>query len=829
MADDAASAAERPPADGASAEDVEFFRSEVFPILKARCFKCHGGEAEIRGELRLTHREGVVEGGELGPAVDLESPSDSMLLEAINYDGLEMPPRGKLPEAEIAVLTRWVERGVPFDPDLESEEPEENESKPAHVVDDEARNHWAYRRLERPALPAVDDTQWVRTPIDRFVLARLEDAGFQPAPVADRVSLIRRAYFDLLGLPPTPEDVAMFVADDAPDAYERLIDRLLASPHYGEKWGRHWLDLVRYAETNGYERDGTKANAWRFRDYVIRSFNADMSYDQFVREQLAGDELEQVTHDSLIATGFYRLGIWDDEPVDADQAYYDSLDDVVVTSSQVFLAMTVGCARCHDHKIDPIPQRDYYRFMGFFHNTLRDIRQLEFEKSAFTLNTQQVIADIDEIAYHQQQKKKHESEIASLEQVIAGYEKDIEATFSPPEKEDAADKKTREALLRKKRKDALSAESLADYLATKQALAELRKHKLPPLPHALVIRENGPTAPETYVLIRGNAHAPGEEVEPGFPDVLGFDSPTIPTPPASAKSSGQRTALAEWIVSPENSLPARVIVNRVWQHHFGRGIARTTSDFGRFGELPTHPQLLDWLATEFRDGGWRMKALHRLMMLSSTYRMGTQGDPRAHEQDPTNDLLARFDLRRLTAEEVRDSVLATSGRLTRVFGGASVYSVIPEALLAGASRPDLAWGNSPPEDQTRRSVYVHVKRSVVEPVLATFDLADTDASCAVRFTSTVPTQALTMLNSDFFTSEASAFADRVRREVGSEPHEIAHRCLQLALGRTPTADEVDRGAELISAWQDEDGLTLEQATSYFALMVINLNEFIYLD
>ena len=812
-----------------SPEAIAFFEDRIKPILVEKCFKCHGTRGEAEGELRLISRARVLEGGELGPAVDLDDPKSSSLIEAINHDGLEMPPSGKLPPDQIALLTRWVNEGLPWTPGDDPEVIEFDAESEAAERLAAGREYWAYQPIGRPEVPEVERTAWVQTPIDAFVLARLEAAGLEPAPAADRTTLLRRATFDLTGLPPTPDEVAAFLADESPDAFGRVVERLLASPHYGEKWGRHWLDLVRYGETDGYERDATKKNAWRYRDYVIRSFNEDKPYDRFVLEQLAGDELDNRSIDSLIATGYYRLGLWDDEPVDADQAYYDSLDDVVSTTGQTFMGMTIGCARCHEHKIDPLPQRDYYRLLAYFHNTLRDIKQLEFKKKAFTLNTQRVIATDEERAAHRAATERHDEQLAELKNRIDSFEDRIFTSLSAPEREDAqADKKVLASLIEKRRGSVLMADELAEYLAVKKEHDSLRKTKVTALPTALAIKENGREAPDTFVLVRGSAHSPGEQVEPGVPAVLAMDDPTISEPAQDADSSGRRLALARWLVDERNPLTSRVMANRLWQHHFGRGLVRNSNDFGLAGAPPTHPELLDWLASELIASDWSLKEMHRRIMTSAAYRMSSTDDARAHEADPTNDLFWRFDMRRLTAEEVRDSILAVTGQLNRELGGPSVYTAIPDEVLAGASRPDLAWGKSSPEDRNRRSVYVHVKRSLAEPVLKTFDSPDTETSCAVRFVTTVPTQSLSMLNGAFFQEQAAAFADRLETEADGVDQQVA-RALTLALSRTPSSEEIARGTSLIAAWQSEDGLDARTAVEYYCLLVLNLNEFVYLD
>ena len=811
---------------------LALFNDEALPVLQDNCMRCHGGEDKIKGGLNLTTREGLFAGGDGGEVIDLENPAESFLLEMISYKDAdhEMPPKGKMSPKNIEILTRWVEAGAPFDPAFVFVPSEEHHGGGFETeINEKTRNYWAFRPVGTPEPPIVADSEWAKHPIDAYIYAKLDEARLKPNPSAEKAELIRRAYYDLTGLPPTPAEVEAFVADESPDAYEGLIDRLLALPQYGEKWGRHWLDVARYAETNGYERDNPKENVWRYRDYVIRAFNEDKPYTQFIREQIAGDELDEVTADSIIATGFQRLGIWDDEPADPEQAFFDGMDDVVSVTSEAFLGMTMGCARCHDHKIDPIPQEDYYRFLAFFGNTLNNIEQRRFKKTAYTLNTQRVIATPEEVAAYEKVKREHDAEIESLEVSIAKIEERIESHFSNPEREDAADAKTRETLLRKWRTTALGAEELTGYMALKDRLRALERNKVPSLATALSIRENGRETVPVHVLLRGSAHSPAKEVQPGLPQVLGLPDPEIPTPAPDAQSSGRRRVLADWIASDDNPLTARVMVNRAWHYHFGRGIARSPSNFGQNGDQPTHPELLDWLARDFMDNGWSLKQLHKRIMLSRTYQMSARGREDALAKDPNNDLFWRVDMRRLSAEEVRDSLLALTGKLNLKMGGPSIYSKVPDEVLATASRPDHAWGHSPEEEQNRRSVYIHVKRSLPEPMLKSFDSADTDASCAVRFTTTVPTQALTMLNGEFINEQAEMFADRLRREVGPDREQQVERALALVTSRDPERSEIDAGLAMIDDMEKGLGLDPETALDRFCLLAVNLNEFIYLD
>ena len=711
-----------------TAEQVRFYETEVQPILKARCLKCHGGGPKVKASFRVDSREGLLRGGDLGPAISLETPGESRLLQAIHYEELEMPPGGKLPAREIEVLTRWVNDGVPWSAVAMTTDVRKPTARvEAAAPPKPAVNNWSLRPVVRPAVPSVTQQNWCSNPIDAFILTRLEAEKLAPAPPADRVTLIRRLWYDLTGLPPTPEEIDAFVVDRAHDAYEHLVDRLLASTQYGEKWGRHWLDLVRYGETNGYERDSAKPYAWRYRDYVIDAFNKDKGFDQFIREQLAGDELDPQGAQPLIATGYYRLGIWDDEPADRPLAHYDGLDGIISTTGQVILGMSINCARCHDHKIDPIPQRDYYRLLAFF-QSIRDPDAKNLKK-----------------------------------------------------------------------------------------VSDARGNKL----DIMCVSERGRA--DTHVLLRGNPSLEGDKVEPGVPEILSAGAPTFENVP------GKRLALAEWLTRRENPRTARVLANLVWQHHFGRGIVPTPNDFGGLGEAATHPELLDWLAAELMDGGWQLKRMHRLIVLSSAYRMASRASSAGLAADPSNKWFWRFPMRRLTAEEVRDSILAVSGTLNPKAGGPSVFPPIPKEVMAGQSRPGEGWPTSTPAEAARRSVYVHVKRSLLVPIIATHDAADTDFSCPVRYTTTVPTQALGLLNGAFCNEQARFFADRLKRDAPDDLAKKVHRAILLTTGRKPDASELDGDVAFINRLIEEEHLCARDALTQYCLLALNANAFLYLD
>ncbi len=725
--------------------------------------------------------------------------------------------------AGLLLLAAAVQTGAADKPSAEQAKPAARRAGPP-PVDDEAKRFWSFQPLARPTPLAVRRTDWVSNPIDTFVLARLEAAGLAPAAPAGKTSLLRRIYFDLIGLPPTPDEVAAFLADSSTNAYEKVVDRLLTSPQYGEHWARHWLDVVRYAESNSFERDGAKPFVWRYRDYVIRSFNDDKPYDRFVREQLAGDELDTVTDETLIATGYYRLGPWDDEPADPILALYDDLDDIVATTGQAFLGMTVNCARCHDHKLDPFPQKDYYRLLAFFHGIKRFGVRAPATVAEASLRP---IASAAEQAAQQKEIAAYKRDIAALTEKLKVVEDAVRPRLPGGERDDFEHEQHRLPILRKHVPDLLSAKELDDYVAIWRQRDTRQKFAPSALAQALCVTEIGPAPRETFILKRGNHQARGEQVEPGFPSVLTSAEPDSSRPKQDAKTSGRRRALADWIASPQNSLAMRVIVNRVWQYHFGRGIVRSANNFGYQGSPPTHPELLDWLGSEFVSGGLKLKPLHKLIVMSSTYRQAALHS--SISIDAENDLLGHFDLRRLSAEELRDSILAVCGNLNGKMGGPSIYPEIPREVLAGQSYPGWGWDLlCPPAERNRRSVYIHVKRSLAVPILTAFDAADTDGSCPVRFTTTQPAQALAMLNGDFLNDQAARLAADLRVQAGDDHAAQVTLALRRVMQRTPSAKEVERGVKFLATMRAKK-LSPDDALRAFCLTALNLNEFVYLD
>lgn len=777
------------------------FTQQVQPLLAKHCYACHGPDVQ-EGGLRLDQSEHAFKQLDSeATAIVPRHPEKSEILARIisKEEDHRMPPEGELLKQEqVDLIRNWIQQGA------------------------EWKKHWAFQPPKKSTPPTkAKQSQWIKNPIDAFILAKLEQKGLSPAPPADRVTLIRRAYFNLTGLPPTPEEVDRFVNDQSPDAYEKLVDRLLASPRYGERWARHWLDLVRYADTNSFERDGVKPNAWRFRDYVIRSFNQDKPYDQFIKEQLAGDELDKVTNETIIATGYYRLGLWDDEPADKLLSYYNELDDIVSTTSQVFLGLTLNCARCHEHKIDPIPHEDYYSFLAFFHG----LNSYGIRSDQRSFNQTDISGPEISSLY-----TKYDAEKNVLKKKMFQIEQTGVKKMSAVDQR-RSETHQRKKLIKEKLEQYLEPEQIKSYRAMKhdmQKLVEARK-KFPARKMALSVNQSLKTPRETFVLLRGNPHVRGDKVEPGFPELFGQTKAPIPVVRKDQQTSGRRRVLAEWIGNPKNMLTSRVIVNRIWQHHFGRAIVQSPNNFGQLGIPPTHPKLLDWLALEFLERGQQFKSLHKLIMMSNTYQMSSQHSDQAVRIDPANDLFWRFNMRRLSAEEVRDSILMVNGRLNLKMYGPGIYPLISQEVLQGQSRPGEGWGKSSPEERARRSIYIFVKRSLVTPLLFNFDFADTDSSCAVRFVTTQPAQALGMINGDFVNRQAEHFANRIIEKSGTVHSQFVKQAIRLAYGRRPQVDEVVKGVQLIDKLVKKHSLEEKQALNYFCLTILNRNEFVYLD
>ena len=779
---------------------AQFFETRVRPLLAERCFECHG-EKKQKGGLRLDVKSAFERGGDGGAIFVAGDPAHSRLVTAIRHTDpdFKMPPKEKLSERQIATLTEWIKAGAYYPADRKTAAARPNENAGPVLrhgkfhITEEDRAWWAFQPLKRPSPPRAKNTRQVANGIDSFLLDRLEKRNLSLSPIATRHQLIRRACFDLIGLPPSPEEVARFEKDRSPDAWAQLIDRLLDSPQHGERWGRHWLDLVRYAESNGYERDGTKPHAWRYRDYVIQSFNADKPYDLFVLEQLAGDELDgPFKAEAIVATGFYRLHVWDDEPDSTLAAEFDDLDDVMVTTSAAFLGLTVGCARCHDHKFDPVSQTDYYRLLAFF----RSINPYGLHhKGGGGRGTGRITRPLAPA-----------SDVAAWE--------------------------AKQQLKLKPLREKLVAEQEGD--AKKKLEAEIKdvESAAPPYGFALAVHED-PIKP-THLLNRGDAQSPRDEVQPAFLSILGGQSPGIGSRSASNATSGRRLALAKWVMQPENPLTARVLVNRLWQHHFGQGLVRTPNDFGRTGMKPSHPELLDYLAADFVAGGWHVKRMHKLIMTSRAYQMSSSANrPDAVRADEANELFWRQNARRAEAEVLRDTLLSIGGSLNFKMGGPSFFPTLPREVHATQDAAGKGWTDSPPDEQNRRSIYMFVKRALLLPLLESFDYTTTTVPVGTRSVTTVAPQALMLLNDGFVQQQASRFAERLRREAGENETAQVQRAFALTVQRSPSKKELATALRMLAEQRQLAGADAKEsgriALRNFCVAMLNLNEVIYLD
>jgi hypothetical protein len=775
-------------------EQVKFFEQHVRPLLVDKCFKCHSAEKQS-GDLRLDSRGHLLAGGESGPAVVPGTPGESLLVEAVRYESFEMPPDGKLTDEQIGVLERWISLGAPW--------PGDSGATPVRAaapkITDEDRNFWCFQPLQHPAPPVLDGDGWSRTPIDQFVYARLREAQLSPQPEAERLALIRRTTQLVTGLPPTLEEIDAFLSDDSPNAYERLIDRLLASPRRGEHLARFWLDLVRYAESDGFRADYYRPNAWRYRDYVIDAFNRDKPYDLFVLEQLAGDEIAPDDPAALAATGYLRHGVYEYNQRDAEGQWKAMQEDITDTTADAFLALGMGCAKCHDHKFDPILQTDYYQLQAFFTN--------------IGPQDQTVLATAEQQAAHREQLVAWETATAELraelkmleepvlkrleDSAVKPFMPELQAMYLKPAAERTAYERQIAWLVEQQVIDSqnkLDAQFKGEQKTQRDGLlAKLREFdsiKPPPLPVGLAVRDVSPTPSPLFV--------PGKnklgEMTPAFLTVLGDEPPVIVPPEAAPESSGRRSALARWLTRPDHPLTSRVIVNRLWQQMFGTGLVATSSDFGRLGESPSHPELLDWLASEFVAHGWSIRWLQRELLLSAAFRQSglpaaaaadsssTDAFAAARQLDPANRLLWHFPTRRLGAEQIRDAMLAASGELDFTAGG-------------------------PGDDfhSHRRAVFVKVLRNTHDDVLDAFDFPDRITSSGDRNITTSPTQQLLMINSDFAVQRATALARRAASEIDGGDDSRIRQAYRLTLGRDPAERELLRAAEFLQQRRDANG------------------------
>jgi len=835
------------------------FESHIRPLFKAHCFECHGEGQKLKGGLDARLRRLLVKGGKTGAALAPGNAAGSLLLERLTSG--EMPPgKKKLTKDEVAVVARWIAEGA------KTVRPEPENIAGGFHISAEEQSFWAFQPIRRPALPATREAGRIRTPIDAFLLTRLEKAGLSFSRDADRRTLIRRAYFDLLGLPPSPTEVNDFLADAAADAYERLIDRLLASPGYGERWGRHWLDVAGYADSEGYvEDDPVRKYAYKYRDYVIRAFNADMPFDRFIQEQLAGDEMVRQPYqnlntgdiDKLTATGFLRMAP-DGTAGAADRKL--ACNQVVADTLQIvgtaLLGLTLHCAQCHNHRYDPIPQTDYYRMRAVFEPAFNLPNWRTPAGRRITLYTD---ADRKQAAQIEQQAAKiDQARVKKQEEYIERtFQKELAklpADLREPVKlaRNTADAKRtppQQKLLRDHPSVSVSAGSL--YLYDHKAAEELKKlaadaakvRERKPVEHFLrALTEIPGQAPLTHVFSRGDHEQPKEVVTPGGLMVLAsLKLGDIPAKDPSLPTTGRRLALARQLASGKHPLTARVLVNRVWLHHFGRGIVSTPGDFGFLGERPTHPELLDWLADDFMAGGWQLKRLHKLLMTSTAYRQSSQRLPHLQKLDPDNRLLARMSVRRLEAEAIRDAMLAINGKLTpRMFGPpvpvmhddfGQVVLGVDTADSAGYKQKEVPLG----DEEFRRSVYVQVRRTRPLAVLDTFDAPAMTPNCECRNASTVTPQALMLMNSRLIVSQAKYFAERLQREAGPDTRAQVILGWRLAYAAEPRPADVaeavaflsEQAAQFRGTQKGQDPQAMALAS--FCQALLSSNRFLYVD
>ncbi len=784
----------------AADEAGAIFVNHVLPLLKQKCAGCHGNALKTSG-LSVESRDSLLHGGTRGTAIMPGSADKSLLLTAIEQTGdLKMPPGAKLPDKEIAAVSRWIELGAPWvDPSAAGA----SSLKAGPSWNYSPQDVWEFQPLQPQTVPSkgIDPAQ-VQTPVDAFILSKLQEKALRTAARAGRLQLLRRATFDLTGLSPTPAEVKAFLNDRANDqeAFAKVVDRLLASPAYGERWGRRWLDVVRYADTGGYSNDFERPNAWRYRDYVIRSFNQDKPYDQFVREQIAGDEIDAGDPEKLVATGFLRMGPWEHTAMSvAAETRQAWLDDVTHSTATTFLGLTMECARCHDHKFDPLPTKDYYRLQAVFAAT-----EFADRPAAFLPGEQR-----PDFA---QGRERVARLLAMAQQKIAGYDDLIKQRLVAKVGVKSIDDIPKETLAKAiKSKDLLTPEE-SERLKIYTKRVELYSRSVKRYDGLAYSVSDGPfeakaktgwQSPETFILPVGNLKTPGEKVTPGvLTAVYRYDQPAYRDVPATV--GGRRLALADWIANPKNPLTARVIVNRIWAWHFGHGIAGNPNNLGKMGEKPSDPELLDWLANDFIAHGWTMKRMHRLMMLSAAYqRSADPADAKAVEKaDPENHLLSYFSPRRLEAEELRDSILEASGELSGDTGGPGTFPEINEDVarqpqqIMGTLMP--AYRPSPTKaERNRRTIYTFQKRNMVDPFLDVFNGPSVNESTEERAATTVPTQVFALFNSQFIHDMGLAFAARVE-SLGGDSNAQVDNAFRYALGRLPREQERRSAVDFLS-------------------------------
>ncbi len=808
------------------------FERQVRPILQ-KCLPCHGAQQQMNG-LRLDEGHAALRGGYSGAAIVAGNSASSPMILRLTSDrqGFFMPPAGdRLAAGEIATLRAWIDHGAPW--------PSPRKTAPAV----RSSSHWSFQPLVKPAPPAVRGRSWVRNPIDAFVLSRLESEGIAPSPEAVKTTLVRRASLDLTGLPPPPELVDEFLRDSSPDAWDRLVDRLLASPHYGERWARWWLDLAHYADSDGYEKDQVRPYAWRWRHWVIEALNRDLPFDRFTIEQLAGDLLPGATNEQRVATGFLRNTLTNREAgVDRAEARFEQLVNRANTVGTVWLGLTVGCAQCHDHKYDPITQRDYYRLFAFFHAAEEENVDAPLAGEAgpylralpeYRKQRAELLREFEAPALQAEWEEKIGGAIREPGKVL-------EWDFALTSMKAMFDRAERVLKTEPARRSPRDQARLTDYFVrspgpalgrdkkTLERLKELREklEKLdsgfPALTQAPVMVRDQDAGGGAHLHLRGDWRQKGIPVEPGLPAVLS----TAPAAPGA-----DRLALARWLVSRENPLTARVTVNRLWQELFGRGLAATAEDFGAQGERPTHPGLLDWLAAELVDRGWSLKQFHKLLLTSATYRQSSRVRPELVSRDPDNRLLARQARLRLSAEAVRDVALAAGGLLHTAVGGPSVRPPQPAGVAELGYANSVKWKESEGTDRYRRGLYIHFQRTTPYPMLMNFDAPDSNVSCTRRQRSNTPLQALNLLNDPVFVEAAHALAWRVEQEASGGFGDRLDYAFRLCLAHPPSAEERERLGRFFDQYS---GILRNQsaaagpvsAWAAVSRVLLNLDEFI---
>ncbi len=807
-------------------EQLAHFENEIRPVLVAKCIKCHGAKKQ-EGGLRLDSAAAIARGGESGATLVLGLPKESLMIEALKYEGFEMPPSGKLGERTIASFERWIAEGAVWP------EPTALLREEAGPVSSEDRQWWAFQPLSNQQPPAVVDQDWPHNEIDHFVLQQLEAKGLRPAPPAEKSVLVRRLYFDVIGLPPSPSEVAEFVNDKSEHAVENLVDRLLDDPRYGEHWARYWLDLVRYCESDGWNQDAYRPQTWRYRDYVVNAFNDDKPYPTFVLEQLAGDELnagnpERVNPEHLIAAGFLRLGIYEYNQRDARGHWNDIMNEMTDVVGDVFLGLSMSCARCHDHKFDPLPQRDYFKLRACFEPviwrddlrgvTLREEREYQQQLDKWELATVDIRGQLEALLRPYEDKKwaatvdkfpldiqacfnKRPTERSSWEEqmsylVARQYLEEGGGPFKTIKSED------------KKKWDALEAE-LAAFDELKPAplpeIATVSNHAYELSPTILPDDPEQRPIPPGFLVVMDHLDLPDFHPEQNFNRA----AESLLISAKSNSTAGRRTQLARWIGNPENPLTTRVIVNRIWQQHFGTGLVASPSDFGRLGSPPSQPALLDWLSTYFVGQGWSFKQLHKQILLSATWQQASM-HPQAGEYlelNPEENLIWRFHVRRLRAEQIRDAMLVASGEMQTFLGGPSVD-----------------------EQASRRGLYVKSFRNNLDTFLHSFDMANGSKSVAERDATTTPTQALLLFNGEYSIARAEQMTKRLVREVGGNPDELLQRAFGIAWGRPASDSELNRAREYVGVSPGEDQVEVDHTRlADFCHVLFNSNEFLYVD